>query len=134
VRGRFIENAFAPALFVVEGELARPNADPRLGLRVHFESAGGAAVGEPVWAGAALAARDLRERTPASLRDQLDASAAQAARGGRFVAVFEAPPAEATSFGLSLEPLPAPLEPPAETQAAAEATASSPPTSPPSSE
>jgi predicted Zn finger-like uncharacterized protein len=133
VRGRFIENAFAPALFVVEGELARPGADPRLGLRVHFVSAGGTAIGEPAWAGAAVAAQDLRERTPASLRTQLDASAARAARGGRFVAVFEEAPVEATSFGLSLEPLP---QPPAEPQAAPEAaaTASSPPSSPPSSE
>jgi predicted Zn finger-like uncharacterized protein len=131
VRGRFVENAFAPVLFVVEGELARPNADPRLGLRVRFVSAGGDAIGEPAWAGAPLAVHALRERAPAALRSELDASAAAAARGGRFVAVFEEAPAEAASFGLSLEPLP---EPPAEAQAAPEATASSPPSSPPSSE
>jgi predicted Zn finger-like uncharacterized protein len=131
VRGRFVENAFAPALFVVEGELARPNADARLGLRVRFVSAAGVPVGEPTWAGAALAAEPLRERAPAALRSALDASAARAARGGRFLAVFEEAPAEAASFELSLEPLPAP---PAEPQAAPEATASSPPSSPPSSE
>jgi predicted Zn finger-like uncharacterized protein len=163
VRGRFVENAFAPALFVVEGELARPNADPRLGLRVRFVSAAGDALGEPVWAGAALPVRHLREREPATLRSELDASAAAAARGGRFVAVFESAPAEAASFGLSLEPLPEALAPqspeaapavegaavPDGAQTAApegaalpaaggapapDATASSPPSSPPSSE
>jgi predicted Zn finger-like uncharacterized protein len=131
VRGRFVENAFASALFVVEGELARPGADPRLGLRVHFMSADGAAVGEPAWAGSPLGAEELRERAPAALQGELDASAAAAARGGRFVAVFEEAPAGATTFGLALEPLPAALAPEAP---AAEATASSPPSSPPSSE
>jgi predicted Zn finger-like uncharacterized protein len=142
VRGRFVENAFAPALYVVEGELARPNADPRLGLRVRFVSAAGGAVGEPSWAGAPLEVRDLRERAPAALRSELDASAATAARGGRFVAVFERAPAEAASFELSLEPLPEAAAPEAAPAPAAEgapapapdATASSPPSSPPSSE
>jgi len=131
VRGAFVENAFAPSLFVVQGEIARPNADPRLGLRVHFVAADGARIGEPAWAGAGRTPRDLRERTPAVLQSEIDASARAAARGGRFVAVFTEVPAEAAGFGLALEPLP---EPPPAPEAEPEATASSPPSPHPSSE
>ncbi len=140
VRGAFVENAFVPSLYVVQGELARPGADRRLGLRVQLLAATGAPVGEPVWAGAALTPRDLRERTPDALREEIAASAAQVAGGGRFVALFAELPADAASFGLSLEPLPAPeVVPPEVPQAqaegaAAEATASSPPAPRPSSE
>lgn len=136
VRGAFVENAFAPSLFVVQGELARPNADPRLGLRVHFVAADGARIGEAAWAGASRTPRDLRERTPAVLQGEIDASAEVAARGGRFVAVFAEVPAEAAGFGLALEPLPAPPPPAPELapEAAPEPTASSPPSPHPSSE
>jgi predicted Zn finger-like uncharacterized protein len=136
VRGAFVENAFAPSLFVVQGELARPNADARLGLRVHFVAADGARIGEAAWAGASRTPRDLRERTPAVLQGEIDASARAAARGGRFVAVFAEVPAEAAGFGLALEPLPEPPPPALEVapEAAAEATASSPPSPHPSSE
>lgn len=132
VQGRFVENAFASSLFVIRGELARPNADPRLGLRAHFVDANGARIGEGAWAGASRPAQDLRERTPEALRRALDASAARAALGGPFVAVFEAVPADAASFGLALEPLPAPPAAPA--AAAPAPTASSPPSPHPSSE
>jgi hypothetical protein len=131
VRGAFVENAFTPSLFVVQGELARPNADPRLGLRVHFVAPDGARIGEAAWAGAARTPRDLRERTPAVLQGEIDASARAAARGGRFVAVFAEVPAEAAGFGLALEPLP---EPPPAPEPTPEATASSPPSPHPSSE
>lgn len=131
VRGAFVENAFAPSLFVVQGELARPNPDRRLGLRVHFVAADGARIGNATWAGASRTPRDLRERTPAVLQSEIDASARAAARGGRFVAVFAEVPAEAAGFGLALEPLP---EPPPAPEAAPAATASSPPTPRPSSE
>jgi len=100
-------------------------------------SALGARTGGAAWAGVSRTARDLRERTPALLRSESDASAAAAARGGRFVAVFPRVPADAAGFELSLEPL---LEPPPATapshatEAAPEATASSPPARPPSSE
>jgi predicted Zn finger-like uncharacterized protein len=142
VRGAFVENVFAPSLYVVQGELARPSADPRLGLRVQLQSATGAPVGEPVWAGAAHTPRDLRERTPDALQDEIAASAARVARGGRFVALFAEVPADAAGFGLSLEPLPEPptapeavsQDAPQEAGAAAEATASSPPAPRPSSE
>jgi predicted Zn finger-like uncharacterized protein len=137
VRGAFVENAFAPSLYVVQGELARTSPDPRLGLRVQLQAATGAPVGEPVWAGAAHTPRDLRERTPAALQDEIAASAARVARGGRFVALFVEVPADAAGFGLSLEPLPEPPpDPEAAPQdagAAAEATASSPPAPRPSS-
>jgi predicted Zn finger-like uncharacterized protein len=131
VHGRFVENAFTRSLFVIRGELARPNPDPRLGLRAHFVDANGARIGEGAWAGASRPMQDLRELTPDALANELDASAARAALGGPFVAVFEAVPAEAASFGLALEPLPAPPPP---VQEAAEATASSPPSPHPSSE
>ena len=137
VRGSFVENAFAPWLFVVQGELTRPDPDPRLGLRVHFVSALGARTGGAAWAGVSRTARDLRERTPALLRSESDASAAAAARGGRFVAVFPRVPADAAGFELSLEPLlelPPATAPSHATEAAPEATASSPPARPPSSE
>lgn len=134
VYASFIENAFASPLFVIRGELARPNADPRLGLRVHFLDAQGARIGEATWAGPSRPAQELRERAPAALRSELDASAAAAALGGPFVAVFESIPPEAQGFGLALEPLAVP--PPVFTEATAtlEPTASSPPSLPPSSE
>jgi predicted Zn finger-like uncharacterized protein len=139
VHTSFVENAFATPLFVIRGELSRPNADPRLGLRVHFLDAHGTRVGDSAWAGPSLAAAELRERAPDALRSELDAKAASAALGGPFVAVFESVPPEAQGFGLALEPLPAPLVPEvpevmAEPAAPAEPTASSPPSLPPSSE
>jgi len=132
VRGRFLENAFVPSLFVVRGELARPNGDAALGLRVHFTDADGARIGEPVWAGAARSPEELRERTPEALAAEIEASAPLVARGGRFVALLPAPPEAAAGFGFALEPLPLPPAAPAE--AASEATASSAPASLPSAE
>ena len=133
IDARFVENAFAAPLFVVRGELARPNADRRLGLRVRFVDAHGAPLGDAVWAGASRSAQELRESAPATLRSELDASAAQAALGGPFVAVFETIPPEAQGFALALEPLPGPppdfVGPPLP-----DATASSPPSPRPSSE
>ena len=134
VQASFVENAFASPLFVIRGELARPNPDPRLGLRVHFLDAHGARIGEAAWAGASRPAQDLREHAPAALRSELDASAATAALGGPFVAVFEAVPPEAQGFGLALEPLPLPPPVVTEATATAEPTASSPPSPHPSSE
>ncbi len=134
VQASFVENAFASPLFVVRGELSRPNADLRLGLRVHFLDAHGARIGEATWAGASRPAQELREHAPAALRSDLDASAAMAARGGPFVAVFAAVPPEAQGFGLALEPLPLPPPVAPEAPAPVEATASSPPSPRPSSE
>jgi hypothetical protein len=140
VRVRFVENAFAGTLYVVQGELARASADPALGLRVHWLDESGARLGAGVWAQAEPPPAELRERAP----ETLVARPAPAPRDGSFVAIFEAVPAEASGFGLALEPLPAPEPlpagaPPAEGAASvgpdpAAATASSPPSPPPSSE
>jgi predicted Zn finger-like uncharacterized protein len=132
VRGRFLENAFAPSLFVVQGELARPKGDPALGLRVYFIDADGTRLGAPVWAGAAGSPAELRERTPEALAAEIEASASRLALGGRFVALLPAPPEPAVGFAFALEPLPLPPAAPAE--AAPEATASSAPASLPSAE
>jgi predicted Zn finger-like uncharacterized protein len=134
VQTSFVENAFASPLFVVRGELARPNGDPHLGLRVHFLDAHGARIGDAAWAGASRPAQVLREHAPAALRSELEESAATAALGGPFVAIFEAVPPEAQGIGLALEPLAVPPPAAEEATAPAEATASSPPSPRPSSE
>jgi predicted Zn finger-like uncharacterized protein len=145
VHGRFVENAFASTLFVVQGELSRPHADARLGLRVRWTGAGGARLGEGEWAGPARPLRELRERAPEALRRELADGAPLAALGGPFVAVFASVPAEATGFALELAELPAPVLPAPpllpdeaagagpEAGPAAEPTASSPPSPRPSS-
>jgi predicted Zn finger-like uncharacterized protein len=145
VRTSFVENAFAGTLLVIQGELSRPQPDRLLGLRVHLVDAAGKRLGENVWAGAARPERDLRELEPKALQSGIDASAAAAAQGGRFVAVLETIPSAATDFELALEPLPvaepppttgavgAEVAPPPEASAVAEPTASSPPATRPSS-
>jgi predicted Zn finger-like uncharacterized protein len=136
VAASFVENAFAGTLLAIRGELSRPAGDPRLGLRVYLLDAQGARVGAARWAGAPLPVDALRLRPPELLDDELAASAATAARGGAFLALF-ALPAAASDFELVLEPLPDPEPAPAEMLAApapAGATASSGPSSPPSSE
>jgi hypothetical protein len=154
VHAVFVENAFAGTLVAIEGELSRPHADPLLGLRVHLVDADGARLGEGAWAGVALAPGDLRELAPETLQEEIEASAAAVAPGGKFIAVFETVPSAATALELALERLPfieppaAPggVEPPAatgpaqveatpppEASAIAEPTASSPPAPRPSS-
>jgi len=143
VRVRFVENAFAGTLYVVQGELARTSADPALGLRVHWLDERGVRVGTAAWARPVPPPGELRERAPAALA----AGAAPAPQQGPFVAIFDAIPAAATGVGLALEPLPAsPASappavpaPPSEGAASAgpgpaAATASSPPSPRPSSE
>ena len=147
VHVRFVENAFAGTLYVVQGELARGSANPALGLRVHFVDAAGTRLGDGEWARPLPSTRELRERAPEVLRADPAAQAAPAPQQGTFAAIFDAIPAEANGVELALEPLPAeqPTEPPAPVSAtpagappseatAAEATASSPPASRPSSE
>ncbi len=108
VRAGFVENAFGRSLFVVQGELARPSADARLGLRAHLLDAAGARIGMSSWAGVGRPARELRELAPEALRIEIDASAGRAALGGPFVAFFEELPPDAAQFELALEPLPEP--------------------------
>jgi predicted Zn finger-like uncharacterized protein len=148
VRVRFVENAFAGTLFVVQGELARGRFDPALGLRVHWIDGSGARLGAGEWAGPVPTDFALRERAPEALRADRATRAEPAAQHGTFAAIFETVPAQATGVALALEPLPAPLvpetpeAPASETpeQAAstgatpADATASSPPSLRPSSE
>jgi predicted Zn finger-like uncharacterized protein len=137
VRVRFVENAFVGTLFVVQGELARVNANPLLGLRAYWVDAEGARVGAGEWALPAPRDRELRERAPEALREQLAAAAGQTQLRGPFVALFEAVPDEALGFTLALEPLPTPPADaaPAPVEATqAEPTASSPPPPRPSSE
>jgi predicted Zn finger-like uncharacterized protein len=110
VRMVFVENAFAGTLLVIEGELSRPHADPSLGLRVQLVDADGVRLGEGVLAGAPRPAGELRELDPERLRSEIEASAAALARGGKFVAVFEALPSAAIGLELALERLPS-LEP-----------------------
>jgi len=134
VRLRFVENAFAGTLFVVSGEVARPGADPHLGLRIHWVDAHGARLGAGAWARPEPGARELRERAPEALHAEPTAMVT-----GPFVAIFDAVPNDATGFELALEALPArptpgppDASPPAEAASAA-ATASSPPSPRPSS-
>ncbi len=153
VQVRFVENAFAGTLFVVQGELARASETPGLGLRVHWVDERGARLGAGEWARALPSLRELRERAPETLRPDPAASVLPAPRAGAFAAIFESVPAEATGVALALEPLPQPpapafvgpeLPPGAETAptaaaapgapAAAEPTTSSPPRPRPSSE
>ncbi len=133
VRARFVENAFVGTLYVVQGELERVNANPLLGLRVYWVDAEGARVGAGEWALPAPRERELRERAPEALREQLAAAAGQTQLGGPFVAIFETVPDEALGFALALEPLPTPLADAASTPAQdtqAGPTASSPPPRP----
>jgi predicted Zn finger-like uncharacterized protein len=149
VEVRFVENAFAGTLFVVQGELARTSETPSLGLRVHWVDERGARLGTGEWARALPSARELRERAPEALGSASAAAAPPAPRHGAFAAIFEDVPAEATGVALALEPLPEPPAPafvgpelPASETAeavpgappAADPTASSPPSPRPSSE
>ena len=145
VEVRFVENAFAGTLFVVQGELARTSETPSLGLRVHWVDERGAHLGAGEWARPLPSARELRERAPEALGSDSAAEARPAPREGAFAAIFEDVPAEATGVALALEPLPpapafvGPMLPAGETAepgapSAAEPTASSPPSPRPSSE
>lgn len=147
VHVRFVENAFAGTLFVVQGEVARGGSDPTLGLRVHLVDASGARLGAGEWAGPVPATAALRERAPEALRAEGAGAAQPAPRQGAFAALFEAVPAGATGIALALEslPMPPPAAPEVPTGAApdaaepagqtpADATASSPPSPRPSSE
>jgi predicted Zn finger-like uncharacterized protein len=149
VEVRFVENAFAGTLFVVQGELVRTSETPSLGLRIHWVDERGARLGAGEWARALPSARELRERTPEALGSDSAAEARPAPREGAFAAIFEDVPAEATGVALALEPLPQPAAPafvgpmlPAGENAeaapgappAADPTASSPPSPRPSSE
>jgi predicted Zn finger-like uncharacterized protein len=148
VHVRFVENAFAGTLFVVQGELARGRFDPALGLRVRWTDEKGAPLGAGEWAGPVPAVQALRERAPEALRADAAGPLQAAPQYGAFAAIFEAVPAQATGVALSLEPLPAPpvvADPEAPASATpeeaasagaspADATASSPPSPRPSSE
>jgi predicted Zn finger-like uncharacterized protein len=148
VEVRFVENAFAGTLFVVQGELARGGFDPALGLRVYWVDDSGARLGDGTWGGPAPTSIALRERAPEALRAEGLGAARPAPQHGAFAALFESVPEQATGVALALEPLPTPpvaaaLDAPASAapdQAAsageppAGATASSPPAPRPSSE
>ena len=148
VHVRFVENAFAGTLFVVQRKLARGSTDPALGLRVHWVDETGARLGAGEWARPVPPVRELRERAPEALRAEAASEAMPAPQQGSFAALFAAIPAEATGVALALEPLPSPpalavpeapagAAPEAEAPAApapADATASSPPSLRPSSE
>jgi predicted Zn finger-like uncharacterized protein len=148
VHVRFVENAFAGTLLVVQGDLARGRFDPALGLRVHWTDASGARLGVAEWAGPVPTDFALRERAPEALRAERAAQLQPAPQHGAFAALFDSVPAQATGVALALEPLPAPPVPeapqapegatPQEAASAgpppAEATASSPPSLRPSSE
>jgi predicted Zn finger-like uncharacterized protein len=148
VRVRFVENAFAGTLLVVQGALARTRFDPTLGLRVYWTDESGRRLGAGAWAGPVPAVEALRERAPEALGAEAAGAPQAAPQHGDFAAIFEVVPAQATGVALSLEPLPAPptlAAPEAPASEApegaapsgaspADATASSPPSPRPSSE
>lgn len=147
VQVRFVENAFAGTLLVVQGELARARFDPALGLRVHWIDGSGARLGAAEWAGPVPTDFALRERAPETLRAERAGQLQAAPQYGAFAAIFDAVPVQATGVALALELLPAPPVPevlPAPEGATlqeatpagptpADATASSPPSLRPSS-
>ncbi|MEN8161426.1 MAG: hypothetical protein ABFS41_15260, partial [Myxococcota bacterium] len=106
VRVRFVENAFAGTLYVVQGEIERRVADPALGLRVRWRDASGTPLGAGAWAQPPPDERALRERAPEAW-DPSRAERLAAPAKGTFAAIFTALPAEAAGVSLSLEPLPA---------------------------
>src|SRR5262245_45903003 len=101
VRVRFVENAFAGTLFVVQGELSRGSADPALGLRVQFVDAAGARLGSAAWARSVPELQELRERAPESLRTERASRPSPAPREGAFAAIFETVPAGAMGVDLA---------------------------------
>jgi predicted Zn finger-like uncharacterized protein len=104
VHVRFVENAFAGTLYVVQGELVRLAADPTLGLRVHWRDAAGASLGAGIWAQSLPATSELRERAPEAWHQ---AGIAAAPARGAFAAIFTELPDAATGVAVSLERLPA---------------------------
>jgi predicted Zn finger-like uncharacterized protein len=119
VHVRFVENAFAGTLYVVQGELVRLAADPTLGLRVHWRDATGASLGAGVWAQSLPATSELRERAPEAWHQGRAGIAAAPARGA-FAAIFAELPEAATGVALSLERLPASALPSEEADRASE--------------
>ncbi len=106
VQVRFVENAFAGTLYVVQGDLVRLAEEPTLGLRVRWRDASGAPIGPGEWAQPLPAERALRERAPEAWHHSHAGLEAAPARG-TFAAIFTELPAEAAGVALSLEPLPA---------------------------
>jgi hypothetical protein len=106
VRVRFVENAFAGTLYVVQGEIERRGADTTIGLQVRWRDAAGTPLGMGAWAQPLPHDRALRERAPEAW-DPSRVERLAAPTQGTFAAIFTELPAEAAGVSLSLEPLPA---------------------------
>ncbi len=141
LRGRRVENAYGPMLYVVSGRLTNPGQEARSpGALVVVELAG--ANGRPIpghraAAGGALASDVLREAEPTRLRAQQERSGQRLAglsippgESIRFDAVFEALPATAAQLRFETRELPATAADEGAPQAPT--TSSSPPSAPPS--